>query len=84
MSENDELPEVELPEVDQMMALAMAAAFSQILKGEHIAVQGAAIAVTLGEWVARFDAKPEIQEKALDRILLMAAKAAKAATDHAQ
>jgi hypothetical protein len=82
MSENEALPEIS--EHDRMMALAIASAFSRLLKEEHIAVQGAAIAVTLGEWVARFASKPEIQEKALDRILLMAAKAAKAATDHAQ
>lgn len=82
MSENVELSEVR--DAERIMALAMAAAFGDLLKGEHIAVQGAAIAITLGEWVARFSTKAELQEKALDRILVMAAQAAKAASDHAK
>jgi hypothetical protein len=59
---------------DALMAMAIASVFARLLKGEAPPVAGAALAIALGEWLGRFSNDPAVQEKALDRVLMMVAK----------
>ena len=69
------LDELDLHGMDAMKAMAMAAAFVSLGEGEDASVLGGALGIALGEWLAKLSHDPKVQEAALDRILVLTAKA---------
>ena len=61
---------------EAMLAMGLGAAISELIAGEKVEVSGAALGLALGRWVTMFGPILKDQERALDRVLVVAARAA--------